>query len=81
MWEIRLGADHDFRSSNTQHSLRPGTSLLFYTDGLIRVRRRSLDRVMDALLYVEKLSDWTTSQQALERRARGDLCVLAGQLA
>jgi serine phosphatase RsbU (regulator of sigma subunit) len=69
--------------------LRPGTTMLFYTDGLIEQRGHDIDQSMrELLVFTEGLSDLSpqaTCDQVLQwRRARGrledDVCLLAARL-
>jgi serine phosphatase RsbU (regulator of sigma subunit) len=69
--------------------LRPGTTMLFYTDGLVEQRGRDLDQTMRELLAFTKelpdLSPRATCDQVLQwRRDRGrledDVCLLAARL-
>ena len=48
--DVPLGAFADTRYSSTQYELRAGDTLVFYTDGLIEQRDRSLDDGMDELM-------------------------------
>jgi serine phosphatase RsbU (regulator of sigma subunit) len=69
--------------------LRPGTTLLFYTDGLVEMRGRSLDEGMEDLrAFVDGLADF--SPRALcdrvvewrlgAGRREDDMCLLAARL-
>lgn len=59
-----LGADPDWVYGHETKLLRSGTTLLFYTDGLVEMRGRTLDEGMRQLRdFVESLSD--LSPQAL----------------
>jgi len=85
---IMLGVTLDAEYEEDIKVMRPGTTLLFYTDGLIESPDRSLDHGMaDLKSFVETLAD--LSPQALcdavlawrtARHRRDDLCVLAGAL-
>jgi serine phosphatase RsbU (regulator of sigma subunit) len=84
-----LGVSPDWEYQEAYKVLRPGTTLLFYTDGLIEQRGRNLDDCMDALLeFVEGLDDRSpqaTCDQVLRWRLRDerledDVCVLAARL-
>jgi serine phosphatase RsbU (regulator of sigma subunit) len=84
-----LGADPAVTYVAETKVLRPGTTLLFYTDGLIETRGRSLDDGMNELqAFVEGLSDLAPQavcDQVLEwrlaaPRREDDLCLLAVRL-
>jgi serine phosphatase RsbU (regulator of sigma subunit) len=84
-----LGVSPDWEYSEAYKVLRPGTTVLFYTDGLIEQRGRDVDDGMGSLLrFVETLDDLTpqaTCDQVLEWRLRegrleDDVCVLAVRL-
>jgi len=84
-----LGADPAVIYVPETKVLRPGTTLLFYTDGLIETRGRSLDDGMNELQsFVEGLSDLAPQavcDQVLEwrlaaPRREDDLCLLAVRL-
>ena len=83
---VLLGADPNWQYKSEVKVMRPGTTLLFYTDGLVEVRGHSLDDGMDALrTFVESLEDLTPElvcKQILEWRLgvagrEDDICVLA----
>jgi serine phosphatase RsbU (regulator of sigma subunit) len=83
---ILLGADVGWQYAAEQKFLRPGTTLLMYTDGLVEMRGQSLDEGMDALReFVEGLKDLSPEvlcKQILEWRLgtagrEDDICVLA----
>lgn len=83
---ILLGADPRWEFAAEQKFLRPGTTLLMYTDGLVEMRGQSLDAGMDALRgFVENLKDLSPEvlcKQILEWRLgtagrEDDICVLA----
>jgi serine phosphatase RsbU (regulator of sigma subunit) len=84
-----LGVDPDWVYPSQVKVLRPGTTLLFYTDGLVETRGRSVDEGMDDLRrFVEGLPD--LSPQALcdrvlewrlgAARREDDMCLLAARL-
>jgi serine phosphatase RsbU (regulator of sigma subunit) len=84
-----LGVDPDWVYPSQVKVLRPGTTLLFYTDGLIETRGRSVDAGMDDLRrFVESVPD--LSPQALcdrvlewrlgAARREDDMCLLAARL-
>jgi serine phosphatase RsbU (regulator of sigma subunit) len=84
-----LGVSPDWEYNEAYKLLRPGTTMLFYTDGLIEQRGRDVDRGMsDLLAFVETLDDLSpqaTCEQVLEWRLRSglledDVCVLAARL-
>jgi serine phosphatase RsbU (regulator of sigma subunit) len=84
-----LGVSPDWAYNEAYKVLRPGTTMLFYTDGLIEQRGRDLDRGMnDLLAFVETLDDLSpqaTCDQVLTWRLRDarledDVCVLAARL-
>lgn len=81
-----LGAASDWKYSQEPKFLRPGSTLLFYTDGLIEMRGRSLDDGMRELSdFVESLSDLSPEvvcNEVLEWRLSAggredDICILA----
>jgi serine phosphatase RsbU (regulator of sigma subunit) len=81
-----LGVSPDWEYQEAYKVLRPGTTLLFYTDGLIEQRGHDIDECMKALLaFVEGLDDRSpqaTCDQVLQWRLRDghlndDVCVLA----
>lgn len=81
-----LGADPGWEYSQESKFLRPGSTLLFYTDGLVERRGHSLDEGMDDLRsFVESLTDLTPEvvcRQVLEWRLsvagrEDDICILA----
>ena len=85
-----LGADPSTSYDTELKKLRPGTTLLFYTDGLIEQRGASLTDGMEALrTFVEQLDD--LSPKALcdavldwrleYGRREDDICMLAVRLA
>jgi serine phosphatase RsbU (regulator of sigma subunit) len=83
---VLLGADSRWEFSAEQKFLRPGTTLLMYTDGLVEMRGHSLDEGMDALrVFVESLEDLSPEvlcEQILQWRLgtagrEDDICVLA----
>ena len=83
---LLLGADEGWTYGQESKVLRPGTTLLFYTDGLIEVRGKTLDQGMNELrAFVQNLSDMTPQvlcDEVLDWRLRfasreDDICVLA----
>jgi serine phosphatase RsbU (regulator of sigma subunit) len=85
-----LGVDPSCTYEREVKQLRPGTTLLFYTDGLVEQRGESLTEGMEVLRgFVETLSD--LSPQAVcnavlawrlgRGRREDDICVLAVRLA
>lgn len=85
-----LGVDPHATYDSEPKQLRAGTTLLFYTDGLIEQRGQSLTDGMDALLaHVEKLDDLAPQalcDAVLEWRLgygsrEDDICILAVRLA
>jgi serine phosphatase RsbU (regulator of sigma subunit) len=84
-----LGVEPSWSYQPEVKTLRPGTTLLFYTDGLIEQRGEDLDEGVESLrAYVETLTD--LSPQAvcdavlswrLAYRREDDICVLAVRLA
>jgi serine phosphatase RsbU (regulator of sigma subunit) len=85
-----LGADPTVCYFETSKLLRPGTTLVLYTDGLVETRDRSLDDNMsDLLAFVEELSDHSPravrddilSWRGRAGRLSDDLCILAARLA
>jgi serine phosphatase RsbU (regulator of sigma subunit) len=86
---IMLGLKSDWVYKAETKVLRPGTTLLFYTDGLIEARDRSLDDGMDDLqAFVEGLEDLSPQalcdkvvEWRLEAAVReDDICILAARL-
>jgi serine phosphatase RsbU (regulator of sigma subunit) len=84
-----LGVSPDSEYDEQIKVLRPGTTLLFYTDGLIEWRGACIDDGMDALLaFVGDLHDQSpraVCHQVQEWRSRvsrqeDDVCVLAARL-
>jgi serine phosphatase RsbU (regulator of sigma subunit) len=87
---LLLGVDPDRVYQEIPKVLRPGTTLLFYTDGLVEMRSRPLETAMEELLaFVQDLPDLasqTLCDEVLawrrrEPRLEDDLCVLAVRLA
>ena len=85
---ILLGVDPDRVYQEESKLLRPGTTLLFYTDGLIEVRGRNLDGMAELLALVESCDDLAPQalcDQVLDwRRHVGriddDVCIMAARL-
>jgi serine phosphatase RsbU (regulator of sigma subunit) len=84
-----LGVTPDWDYQEETKILRPGTTMLFYSDGLIEWRGQSIDDGMKGLLgFVEGLEDLspqTVCDQVLAWRLRtatqeDDVCVLAARL-
>ncbi|CAN5824009.1 hypothetical protein BH23ACT12_BH23ACT12_00690 [soil metagenome] len=84
--DVLLGADPDWRYTSESKLLRPGTTLLLYTDGLVELRGHSLEEGMDALAgfveSLEELSPEKLCKQILDWRLgvagrEDDICVLA----
>jgi serine phosphatase RsbU (regulator of sigma subunit) len=84
-----LGVSPDWAYKEQSKVLRPGTTMLFYTDGLVERRGHELLDGMSALLeFVESLDDLSPQaicDQVLHwRRAQGriedDVCLLAARL-
>jgi serine phosphatase RsbU (regulator of sigma subunit) len=84
-----LGVDPDWVYPSQVKVLRPGTTLLFYTDGLIETRGRSVDEGMDDLRrFVESVPDLSPRalcDRVLEwrlgaARREDDMCLLAARL-
>lgn len=85
-----LGAAPGWEYAEATKVLRPGTTLVLYTDGVIEVPPATLDQIMAELLgVVEQLPDLTPQgvcdeivQWRLGRGSRtDDICVLAARLA
>jgi serine phosphatase RsbU (regulator of sigma subunit) len=79
----------DQKSAEEVKVLRPGTTPLFYTDGLVETCDRALDDSMAELLsFVEGLQDLSPQQisdEVLEWRGTAvhqedDMCLLAARL-
>jgi serine phosphatase RsbU (regulator of sigma subunit) len=84
-----LGVTPKWEYQEETKVLRPGTTLLFYTDGLIEWRERPCDRAMDELVAITEQFDDLSPQGVCDqvvnwrhRRARqeDDVCVLAVRL-
>jgi len=87
---VMLGADPDSQYTVASKVLRPGTTLLFYSDGLVETRGRSLQDGMDDLqALVEDLRDLSPQVVCDEvlawrleaARQDDDMCLLATRLA
>jgi serine phosphatase RsbU (regulator of sigma subunit) len=87
--DVLLGVDPDWRYATQTKTLRPGTTLLFYTDGLVETRGRSIGTGMDDLRSfigsLDDLSPQVLCDQVLEWRLRAarredDMCLLAARL-
>jgi len=87
---VMLGADPASGYREQSKVMRPGTSLLFYTDGLIERRRWALDEQMERLKAAAEQVDDLAPQalcQALLAWRRGigpledDVCLLVARLA
>ena len=85
---ILLGVDPDRVYQEESKLLRPGTTLLFYTDGLIEVRGRNLDGMAELLALVESCDD-LAPQALCDRvldwrrhvgRIDDDVCIMATRL-
>jgi serine phosphatase RsbU (regulator of sigma subunit) len=86
---LALGVDPNWVYPAEPKLLRPGTTLLFYTDGLVEMRGRSIDDGMDELRqFVETLPDYAPQalcDRVLEwrlgaARREDDMCLLAARL-
>lgn len=86
---LLLGVDPDWEYQQEIKLLRPGTTMLFYTDGLVEWRGQGIDSGMSELLAcVERLDDLspqTVCDRVLEWRDRSaprkdDVCVVAARL-
>ncbi|MEX0790572.1 MAG: PP2C family protein-serine/threonine phosphatase [Actinomycetota bacterium] len=84
--DVLLGVDPGWQYKSESKFLRPGTTLLLYTDGLVELRGYSLEEGMDALRrFVESLEDLSPEilcRQILDWRLgvagrEDDICVLA----
>lgn len=87
---IMIGADPGWQYGEETKVLRPGTTLLFYTDGLIESRTENLEDSMERLrLFAEDLTDLAPQavcddvlRWRLERSPReDDICVVAARMA
>ena len=87
--DLMIGADPDWHYHDEVKALRPGTTLVFYTDGLIETRAHSFDTSMEDLRrFAESLND--LSPQAvcdeilgwrLQRSRRDDdVCLIAARM-
>lgn len=81
-----LGVDPGWEYTQENKFLRPGTTLLFYTDGLVEMRGRSIDQGMaelrDFVAGLTDLSPQTVCDEVLGWRLSAasredDICVLA----
>ncbi|MHB1989143.1 MAG: PP2C family protein-serine/threonine phosphatase [Acidimicrobiales bacterium] len=84
-----LGADPTCMYRAEAKVLRPGTTLLFYTDGLVEIRGRTIEEGMyDLRMFVENLADLSPQHvcdKVLEwrlnaERQEDDICLLAARL-
>jgi serine phosphatase RsbU (regulator of sigma subunit) len=86
---LLLGIDANHRYQSTEKLLRAGTTIVFYSDGLIESRDRGLDVGMAALrdraqsmcelepqAICDDLMAWRTADSSLD----DDLCILAARL-
>lgn len=87
---IMIGADPGWQYGEETKVLRPGTTLLFYTDGLIESRTENLEDSMERLrLFAEGLSDLAPQavcddvlRWRLQRSQReDDICLVAARMA
>jgi serine phosphatase RsbU (regulator of sigma subunit) len=86
---LLLGVETNWTYAEETKTLRPGTTLLLYTDGLVETRKRHLDDGMAELLgFVEGLPD-LSPQAVCDRvlewrlgaaRQEDDMCLLAARL-
>jgi serine phosphatase RsbU (regulator of sigma subunit) len=86
---LLLGVDPNWVYAEETKVLRPGTTLLFYTDGLVEMRDRSLDEGMnDLVTLVEGFEDLSPdglcetilAWRRREFRLEDDVCLLAARL-
>lgn len=88
--DLMIGADPTWQYSEHTKVLRPGTTLVFYTDGLVETRGQSFDDSMERLrTFAETLTD--LSPQAVcdeilrwrlkSQRRDDDVCVVAARMA
>ena len=87
--DLLLGVSPDWTYQEELKKLRPGTTLLFYTDGLIEWREDPCDRGMDELVAVTQQFDDLSPERVcrevinwrhLRARVEDDVCVLAVRL-
>ena len=87
--DVMIGVDPGWRYHQETKVLRPGTTLVFYTDGLIETRARSFDSGMEDLrTFAEGLPDLSPQAVCDEivgwRLARSrrddDVCVIAARM-
>jgi serine phosphatase RsbU (regulator of sigma subunit) len=86
---LLLGTDADYRYSSTEKVLRSGTTIVFYSDGLIESRRQGLTEGMAALrdkadsmreLDPQGICDELMGWRLADRSLDDDMCVLAARL-
>jgi serine phosphatase RsbU (regulator of sigma subunit) len=84
-----LGVDPHWEYREETKVLRPGTTLLFYTDGLVETRGRSIEEGMDDLrqfvvslpdLSPQALCDRVLEWRLSAARREDDMCLLAARL-
>jgi serine phosphatase RsbU (regulator of sigma subunit) len=86
---LLLGTDANYTYQSTEKLLRPGTTIVFYSDGLIESRGHGLDEGMAALreeadsmheLDPQSICDalmvWRMADDSLD----DDMCILAARL-
>ena len=86
---LMLGVDPDWVYMAETKVLRPGTTLLFYTDGLVETRDRGLEEGMEDLrtfaeglpdLLPQALCDRVLEWRLGAARREDDMCLLAARL-
>jgi serine phosphatase RsbU (regulator of sigma subunit) len=86
---LLLGVESNWVYEEEVKVLRPGTTMLFYTDGLIEMRDRSLEEGMNDLLAVaqgsedlspDALCETILAWRRREFRLEDDVCLLAARL-
>ncbi|MCW3043018.1 MAG: diguanylate cyclase [Actinobacteria bacterium] len=86
---LMLGVDPDWVYVAESKVLRPGTTLLFYTDGLVETRDRGLEEGMEDLrtfaeglpdLLPQALCDRVLEWRLGAARREDDMCLLAARL-
>ena len=87
--DVMIGVDPGWQYHDESKVLRPGTTLVFYTDGLIETRAHSFDSSMEDLrTFAEGLSDLSPQAvcdeivgwRLVRSRRDDDVCVIAARM-